>query len=710
MSKKSVAIIGAGPAGLIAARKLLTLTPFDFTIFEKSARVGGLWDRESFIHPEMTTNFCRFTGSFSDFSWESLKLGRPAPIYPQAWMVERYLQEYAELVPAEHYRFCTAVTKVEKENGKWKIGSHTKDKKRVDYFDHVIIATGYLSTPKDLRCEMDATLKTNPLFPVPILHSTRYRDLEQIIPFEDRSDHQQRTVLVIGGSHSGTDISGLIAHQASDARWRPEGNKAFGGVQVVHVGLNAMLPVPGIVCDATAEHVSMHPLEFTLCERSTREPAPLEFRFGPASAYENQVLLSFYKEVIEGGVADVDFEERLPPNVAYGDRYYPYVQDGKIKPIRGVVRRLEKGTTPNTITAIIKGAKGEDVLVVDVAAVINATGFHSSDGLDFLADGVKRQLEFDATNARLPAVLNASYMSQNANIPDIALLGFVPVNWGVIEMQMRAVANRWLGRPIAEDPQHIAALGDHMRYLQGAVRDGARKEEVPQFLFGDYIGLMEQAAKDLGLSKINGKHGDFDGFVCSSRYVGTEESRGEALKTLYAVHHLREDIDRNNPLLAWVAFSGLTGRWRSEFTNFDGTKTVHDIDAHPRRPTAGDYDLEYVIVIRKRVSIEDDKKHTFIARYTELTHEITLWEVNQAVYLKTGGLISKTRIDRDASGELSIASGTASSSATFAYQIDFRGSRLDSFTIVRGTGGGSSETLTFRRPKEIIGDSLGAAC
>lgn len=707
MPEKCVAIIGAGPAGLIAARKLLTLTPFKFTIFEKSARVGGLWDRESLIHPEMMTNFCRFTGSFSDFSWESLDLGRPVPIYPQAWMVEKYLQEYSKMIPETCYRFRTTVMRTVKENGRWKVVAITQGNELVDYFDHVIIATGYLSTPKELKCEMDATLKTNPLFPVPILHSTSYRNLEQIIPLANRSDYRRRTVLVIGGSHSGTDISGLIAQQASDARWCPGGNKAFGGVQVVHVGLNAMLPIPGIARDAAAGHVSMYPLEFTLCERSTRDPVPLEFRFGPASVYENQVLLSFYKEVIEGGAAEVDFEERLPANVAFGDKYYPCVQDGRIKPIRGVVRRLERGACSDTITAIVKSAKGEDIIIENVSVVINATGFHSSGGLHFLADEVKQQLEFDATNTRLPAVLNASYMSQNVNVPDIALLGFVPVNWGVIEMQMRAVAYRWMGRPFAEDPKQIAALGDHMRYIQGAIRDGARKEEVPQFLFGDYLGLMEQAAKELGLSKINGKHGDFDGFVCSSRYIGLEESRREALKTIYAVHRLREDIDKNNPLLAWVAFIGLTGRWRSETLGIDGTKIVHQIDAHPRRCTTNNCDLEYVIFIRKTASTGADENHTLIARYTEVDHEISLWAADQAVYLQTGGLVGTTKIGRDASGEVKLAAGLMSFGATFSYHIDFRGSRLDGFTIIRNVRDSSIETLAFRRPAKAIVDSFG---
>lgn len=698
MAEKSVAIIGAGPAGLIAARKLLTLTPFKFTIFEKSTRVGGLWDRESFIHPEMMTNFCRFTASFSDLAWDSVDLGRPAPIYPQAWMVEKYLQAYGKLIPETHYEFETSVTRAGRDGERWKVVSVKKGEERTRYFDFLIVATGYLSTPKELRCEMSSSLKTNPLFPVPVLHSTKYRKLEQIIPLNERFKKGPYTVLVVGGSHSGTDISALIAHQASDTRWAPQGNTSFPGVKVVHVGLNAMLPVPGIARDSAADHVSMHPLEFTLCERSTREPEPLKFKFGPANAQENQVLLYFYKQVIEGGGGDVDFEERLPANVAFGDKYYPCVQDGKITPVRGVVRRLEKGKDSVTITAIIRGKDGKDIVIDDIAAVINATGFNSGGGLEFLADDVKKQLEFDAANARLPAVLNASYMSQNSSVPDIALLGFVPVNWGVIEMQMRAVTNRWTGVSFDEDSELVTALGIHMRSFQRAIRDETRREEVPQFLFGDYLGLMEQAAREMHMSKINGKHGDFDGFICASRFVGPGESNKEALKTIYAVHHLKEEIERKNPFLAWVLFMGLTGRWSSENQGHSGQKTTHEIEAHPRRPTAPDYDLEHLIVFKK-ISGHAIEEHTLVARYTEVTHEITLWTVDQREKLKTSSLLCVVNINRDAEGEIEITSKSSPMDALFTYHIECRGSRLDKFHVAKRSEGTPDEKFTFMRPK-----------
>jgi hypothetical protein len=700
MAGKSVAIVGAGPAGLIAARKLQTLTPFKLTIFEKSARVGGLWDRESFIHPEMMTNFCRFTATFSDFPWESVDIGRPAPVYPQAWMVEKYLQGYGKLIPDECYEFQTCVTSAEREGERWKITSVKNGAETTRHFDYLIVATGYLQHPKKLRCEIDPSVKTNPLFPVPILHSTEYRKLEQIVPLTG-SSQEVRTVLVIGGSHSGADIASLIAHQASDARWGPSGNESFRGIKVVHVGTNVLLPIPGMVWDKAAAHVSMHPLEFALCERSTREPVPLTFSFAPASIEENQVLLFYYKEIIEGGVGDLDFMEKLPANVALGDRYYQCVRDGRIELIPGAVQRLEKGKHPDTITARVKGKDGKDIVIDNVTAVINATGFNSGGGLSFLADDVKEQLEFDPANTRLPAVLNASYMAQNSNAPAIALLGFVPVNWGIIEMQMRAVVNRWTGRPFDENPEHVAALGEHMRYIQAAIRDEKRKEEVPQFLFGDYLGLMEQAARELRMEQIYGAYGDFNGFFCSSRFIGPGESKAEALKTMYAIHHLQEDIDRRNPLLAYVAFTGLLGRWKSEAHADSGVRTAYEVEAHPRYATAPGYDLEHVIVIKK-TSGGASEDVRLIARYTEVTYAITLWAVNQRKGLETGPLICTIPIDRDSNGEVTTPAGT------FVYHVEFRGSRLNGFRVTKKLGAAPDEIFVFRRPYEqaIVDDAM----
>lgn len=49
--RKRVCVIGAGPAGLVAARILTSHSQdFEFTVFEKNSDVGGLW-----IYTDSTT-------------------------------------------------------------------------------------------------------------------------------------------------------------------------------------------------------------------------------------------------------------------------------------------------------------------------------------------------------------------------------------------------------------------------------------------------------------------------------------------------------------------------------------------------------------------------------------------------------------------------------------------------------------------------------
>lgn len=69
---KTVAVVGAGPGGLIAAKTLLQSGRFNVTIFEKTTTIGGLWAPGNLINPQMRTNLCQFTNSFSGLSWENV--------------------------------------------------------------------------------------------------------------------------------------------------------------------------------------------------------------------------------------------------------------------------------------------------------------------------------------------------------------------------------------------------------------------------------------------------------------------------------------------------------------------------------------------------------------------------------------------------------------------------------------------------------------
>src|SRR5579859_6738882 len=88
-----VAVIGAGPAGLVAARYLKS-EGFQPVIFEQSHRIGGQWSgdrRYSGVWPSMRTNTSRVMTAFSD-----LRHQESSRIYLSNQEVCSYLQYYAE--------------------------------------------------------------------------------------------------------------------------------------------------------------------------------------------------------------------------------------------------------------------------------------------------------------------------------------------------------------------------------------------------------------------------------------------------------------------------------------------------------------------------------------------------------------------------------------------------------------------------------------
>ena len=88
-----VAIVGAGPGGLVMARHALE-AGFDVTVFEASDDLGGQWHTSaahSGIWPGMRTNTSRMMTAFSD-----ARRRRSTSCIPFAEQVQAYLRRYAE--------------------------------------------------------------------------------------------------------------------------------------------------------------------------------------------------------------------------------------------------------------------------------------------------------------------------------------------------------------------------------------------------------------------------------------------------------------------------------------------------------------------------------------------------------------------------------------------------------------------------------------
>jgi dimethylaniline monooxygenase (N-oxide forming) len=179
-----VAVIGAGPGGVVAARYAIE-AGFDTTVFEASDDLGGQWHTtasHSGVWPGMHTNTSRAMTAFSDFP-------APAdhPLHPAAEQVHAYLRAYAgKFGVTDRIRFCTPVTNL---RAGWEVDGEP--------FDHVVIASGRFRKPS-----IPGMLRK---FGGELIHAFDYPGAES---FADR-----RT-LVYGNGISGLEIASDLALHA----------------------------------------------------------------------------------------------------------------------------------------------------------------------------------------------------------------------------------------------------------------------------------------------------------------------------------------------------------------------------------------------------------------------------------------------------------------------------------------------------------------
>src|ERR1700760_2596486 len=102
-----IAIVGAGPAGIVTARYALE-AGFEPTVFEAGNRLGGQWDvgaPHSGVWPGMHTNTSRELTAFSDFAPPP-----EYPLHPTAEQIRDYLDAYAAAFDVvDRIRFGTRV-------------------------------------------------------------------------------------------------------------------------------------------------------------------------------------------------------------------------------------------------------------------------------------------------------------------------------------------------------------------------------------------------------------------------------------------------------------------------------------------------------------------------------------------------------------------------------------------------------------------------
>lgn len=203
---QEVAVIGAGTAGVCAAKYLLQGGQ-RVTVYESGSHIGGLWQYDNdngrsqayqhlrIITPRRKTRFADF-----DFSPETSR-------FPSHAEMQQYLSDYCDhFGVTPHIRFRSDVIAVEQvgEAGptgqggpadgrpaRWRVTDDAPDgTTRTAEYDHVVIATGHLHEPRHSEFLQG--------FGGTYLHSNSYRNPEPFVG---------KRVCVVGTGNSGVDIA-----------------------------------------------------------------------------------------------------------------------------------------------------------------------------------------------------------------------------------------------------------------------------------------------------------------------------------------------------------------------------------------------------------------------------------------------------------------------------------------------------------------------
>ncbi|KAI4647400.1 uncharacterized protein J4E79_010258 [Alternaria viburni] len=136
----TVAVIGLGPAGLVALKNLRE-EGFHAIGFDRNDHVGGLWQysekEQTSVMQTTTVNVSKERSCYTDFPYPD-----DVPSHPAATQVQQYLTNYSKHFGLEPYmRLNTAIEQItfDDEREKWVVDVKGGGK---EYFDKVVVAIG----------------------------------------------------------------------------------------------------------------------------------------------------------------------------------------------------------------------------------------------------------------------------------------------------------------------------------------------------------------------------------------------------------------------------------------------------------------------------------------------------------------------------------------------------------------------------------------
>lgn len=467
-----VAIVGCGQSGICIAKKMTSYSMKShflshLVIFESSNELGGMWARKDLCYNSLKTNLSRFTCNFSECEWDS------STVFPSQREMQGYLFKYA-CKPHSIYqsiRFGSKVVLIRKQKMKYLVQSiNCKNAVVNELFDVCIIANGFFAQPNDSNLNSIKSFKGR------ILHSNEYKE---------PNEFRDKTVAVIGSSHSACEIATEIASYMHS-------NNSTSGV-VIHINNHDLWVLPRFLpINAMLPASPMMPLDFVFYRLSTQHSEKLTScaQGGAMSIpYFERVFRdegnlratkSYLTSLMQPMTGNKDFlQSDEPIYVAICDNYYSMYKSGRIQHVHGRVTDLKDDCVIiddrnfNSVTSQVNTLHSIDDIIV-------CSGFKPK--LDFFDNEILSVLEYDELNCFMPIILHRDIM--HPQFPNLFFIGMYRGPYmGTIEAQSELIL-KYLTHdlPLPTVDEFISGMNISRR-----IRDYRPRQQFPH---SDYLGHM----------------------------------------------------------------------------------------------------------------------------------------------------------------------------------------------------------------------------
>lgn len=487
--ENTVAILGAGPSGLVAAKYALEqgLEPL---ILEKNSEIGGVWNPSTgFTWNTMSTNLSKYTCSFSDLPWE-----KESPMFPSSSDMFNYLNKYASnFGVAPYINFNSKVLDVSynQESSDYRISWEHEGNINQQNVQYVIVATGIFAKPNIPNIEGIESFNGN------IIHSSDYKDGEK---FKDQK------VLVIGGSLTGVEMSSdlskytKVTHSFREPFW----------------ALERYIP-------SSLTSKDKLPMDLVFYNRKFYETGlpPVQERYGKKNAYMEK-LCQAQQKIPELKISEDKFN--YPLKIAISDNYVSQVQNGALKPKNGNIIKFEQ----NSVIFSDESKESYD-------SILLATGFKTN--LDYLSSDIQKKLQYNENDQIQPIVLYKETV--HPEIPNMFFIGmYKGPYFSVMEHQAKWASKVFSGKislPTLEEMQKGIQEEHDIRDMNPRM----------QFPHPDYVKFADDIARlsgenlDLDYLKKQDKS-LYEGFLCMSVITG-HFSIDNAKEQIMEVQNIIED-------------------------------------------------------------------------------------------------------------------------------------------------------------------------